>query len=135
MQQDTLTNVLNEVCEDLEHIKKQNQENVNDVKHMIDRLDGIDKKFSAIKVESEPVDLSPMEQLILNSISDIITNINAQPKPIVKEYHFHLFPKMNIKEYYQTYSKLVLYLILLVLTFRFANICAEGIEGYNQRQE
>jgi hypothetical protein len=135
MQQDTLAKVLNEVCQDLENIKKQNQENVKHVKHVIERLDGIDNKFSSIKVEAEPVDLLPMEQLILKSIADITTNINAQPKPIVREFHFHFFPKMNIKEYYQTYSKLVLYLILLTLTFCFVDVCVEGIEGYNQRQE
>ena len=61
--------------------------------------------------------------------------ITAMPRAIKREWHFHFFPKLNIKEYYQTYSRLLLYGTIFLLGAGLVNIGWDWIKGYNQRQD
>jgi hypothetical protein len=94
-----------------------------------------DEKLTNMQVTALPTDLSPVDQTIYNGIEELKKIVSAQPKTIVREFHFHLFPKINIKEYYQTYSSLAFCLGIFLLEFGLTIFGVKWIDGYNQRQE
>jgi len=66
---------------------------------------------------------------------DIKLTVAAQPKNTVREFSFHLFPKLNIMEYYRTYSRLLLVLSLFLVVAGLVSIGVKWIEGNNQREK
>ncbi|HSZ86762.1 MAG TPA: hypothetical protein VK787_12085 [Puia sp.] len=98
-------------------------------------IKSFEEELATMKITALPTDLSPVTQTIENGIEEIKKILSAQPKSIIREFHFHLFPKINIKEYYQTYSKLILFIIIFALALALINFGDKWIEAYNQRQE
>ncbi|HEX4373835.1 MAG TPA: hypothetical protein VHZ50_11075 [Puia sp.] len=98
-------------------------------------IKSFEENLVAMKMTALPTDLSPVVQTINNGIEELKKIVLAQPKSVVREFHFHLFPKINIKEYYQTYGKLLLFITIFALALAFINFSDKWIEGYNQRQK
>jgi hypothetical protein len=88
-----------------------------------------------MKVTAMPTDLSPVERQLGKGINNLQIILTATPKNISRDFSFHLNPKLNIKEYYRNYSKLVFYFTIFLLAAGLVNIGVEWIQGYNRRQE
>jgi hypothetical protein len=99
------------------------------------KIKSFEERLAAMKATSLPTDLSPITQTIDKGIEEIKAVLSVQPKSIVREFHFHIFPKINIKEYYQTYSKLFLIFTIFALALALINFSDKWIEGYNRREE
>lgn len=127
--------VLTEILEDIIELsrKVEGARKINE--QVCELLSSFDKKLSDVKINAPAIDLGPVNEKIENGVLEIKTTLDAQPKTIKRDCNFHLFPKINIKEYYQTYSKLVLYGTIFLLAAGLVNIGWEWIDGYNKRQD
>ena len=135
MNEEVIEPVLQEMLEEIKQLTEEVKSGKKTSEDAIDLLKNFDNKLSEIKVSAPEVNLSPVNKTIENGIFKITNAIEAQSKIIRREFHFHFFPKLNIKEYYQTYSRLVCWMILLILSFGLLNLSVEWIKGYNQRQD
>ncbi len=117
--------------EALENTVKELKKNLNVV---TDYPREFEKKLSEVKINPPAVDLTAVNERIDQGVSKIKMVVEAQPKIIKRDFNFHLFPQINIREYYFTYSKLALFLILLILAAMLFRIGWKWIDGYNRRQ-
>ena len=134
MKEEVIEPVLQEMLEEIKQLAEEVKRSKKTNEEAIELLKKCDNKLSEIKVNASEVNLSPVNKTIENGISRITNAIEAQPKIIRREFHFHFFPKINIKEYYQTYSRFVLFAILLLLAFGLVEFSFKWIDGYNQRK-
>src|SRR5580698_1682550 len=95
-----------ELFEILKKLTDQKEIDARKLEEIGQMIKSFEERSAAMEVTALPTDISPITHTIENGIEKIKTMLSAQPKSIVREFHFHLFPKINIKEYYQTYSKL-----------------------------
>lgn len=123
------------VLRELENFKKQQEKDGKAIAKVLQAVETFDEKMTSKKTVPLETDLSPVKELIEEQNLRTQAMIAAIPKVIKREYHFHFFPKVNIKEYYQTYSRLLFYGIIFLLAAGLVNIGWEWIKGYNQRQD
>jgi hypothetical protein len=135
MKPEAVEQVLMEVLEELKTLKEQKEKEGKLLVALCQTVKSFEEKLSSMKVTALPTDLSHIEQQLKKGIIELQTILAAKPKNIIRDFNFHLFPKLNIKEYYQTYSKLVFYLTIFLLAAGLVNIGVEWIQGYNRRQE
>jgi hypothetical protein len=135
MKPEAIEQVLMEVLEELKTLKGQKEKEGKILEELCQTVKSFEEKLSTMKVTALPTDLSSVEQQLKKGIIGLQTIMEEKPKNITRDFNFHLFPKLNIKEYYQTYSKLVFYLTIFLLAAGLVNIGVEWIQGYNRRQE
>jgi hypothetical protein len=135
MKQDGSEEIEMAILQDLKMFKRQQEKDSKAIAQALEKIDTFYDKLASMKALPLETDLRPVKELIEEQNLRIQTMIAAIPKAVKREYHFHFFPKLNIKEYYQTYSRLMLYAIILILAAGLVNIGWEWIRGYNQRQE
>ena len=135
MNTEVIEPVLQEMLEEIKQLTEEAKSGKKKSEDAIELLKNFDNKISDIKVNAPEVNLSSINKCIENGIFKITNAIEAQPKIIRREFHFHFFPKLNINEYYQTYSRLVFWLTLFLLAGGLVDIGVKWIEGYNQREE
>src|SRR6185437_5453289 len=99
------------------------------------RFAQFEEKLEKQKEITVSVDTKPILDIVKKAIEDIELTVAAQPKNTVREFSFHLFPKLNIMEYYRTYSRLLLVLSLFLVVAGLVSIGVKWIEGYNQREK
>jgi len=134
MKPDSIETVLNGVCEEVKSLKQLVELQKVELEKLGNQVRSFDGKLLEMKATPLHTDLSSIEEQVNVGIKRLHSALENYPKKITREFHFHFFPKINIKEYYQTYSKLVLYLSLLLLIAGLTTIAQKGIEGYNDRQ-
>jgi hypothetical protein len=132
---EAIEHVLMEVLEELKTLKGQKEKEGKILEELCQTVKSFEEKLSSMKVTALPTDLAPVEQELRKGINDLQSILAAKPKNITRDFTFHLFPKLNIKEYYQTYSKLIFYLTFFLFAAGLVNIGVEWIQGYNRRQE
>jgi hypothetical protein len=135
MKQDESEEIDNLVLRELENFKKQKEKDGKAIAKVLQAVETFDEKMTSKKTVPLETDLSPVKELIKEQNLRIQAMIAAIPKVIKREYHFHFFPKINIKEYYQTYSRLLFYGTIFLFAAGLVNIGWEWIKGYNQRQD
>ena len=135
MKQDESERIDNLVLRELESFKKQQEKDSKAIAKALQVVETFDEKMTGMRTVPLETDLRSVKELIEEQNLRTQAMIAAIPKAIKREYHFHFFPKLNIKEYYQTYSRLMLYAIILILAAGLVNTSWEWIRGYNQRQD
>src|SRR5580692_5358602 len=100
MNEEVIEPVLQEMLEEIKQLTEEVKSGKKKSEDAIDLLKNFEYKISAIKANAPEVNLSPINKIIENGILIIKHAIEAQPKTVNREFHFHLFPKLNIKEYY-----------------------------------
>jgi hypothetical protein len=135
MKQDGSEEIEMAILQDLKLFRKQQEKDSKTIGQALEKIDAFNEKLTSMKALPLETDLSPVKELIEEQNLRILAMIAAIPKAIKREYHFHFFPKLNIKEYYQTYNRLFLYGTIFLLATGLVNIGLEWIKGYNQRQD
>jgi hypothetical protein len=135
MKPEEINQVLMEIFDELKTLKEQEEKRSKTLEDLSQVVKSFDEKLSTMKVTALPTDLTPVEQQLAKGINNLQAILESRPKNIIRYFNFHFFPKLNIKEYYRTYSKLVLYLTIIVLVAGLVNIGVEWIQGYNRRHE
>jgi len=135
MKEESIETVLNEVCEEVRSLKQLCEAQNTQLEKFGNQVNVFDEKLSEMKAIPLSTDLSSVEEKINTGIKRLQIVLENYPKKINREFHLHLFPKMNIMDYYKTYSKLILYLTLLAIIAGLFGIGTKWIEGYNERQQ
>ncbi len=135
MKQDGSEEIEMAILQDLKMFRKQQEKDSKTIAQALEKIDAFYEKLTSMKALPLETDLTPVKELIAEQHLKTEAMIAAIPRAIKREYHFHFFPKINIKEYYQTYSRLILCAIILILAAGLVNIGWEWIKGYNQRQD
>lgn len=135
MKTDEIDTVLNNLCEEVKSLKQLCELQKAELEKLGSQVKAFDGKLLEMKATPLRTDLSSVEDKINIGIKRLQTALENYPKKIIREFHLHFFPKINIMDYYKTYSKLVLYLTILAITAGFVGVSMKWIEGYNERQQ
>jgi hypothetical protein len=121
MNEEILEPVLKEVMDDLKNISKELAEQKRALQQLSTQIQGIDKKVEHQSTNIPPVNLEPIRRSIALGIDQITQNINQQPKPIIRQYRFLLFPAEYAKEYYRiVFGRLIFWMIFaMIISFSF----------------
>lgn len=108
MEKEKLEIVLEEVLEELKGVKSVVQEQKQQIWQLQEKVEDFEKKLIA-----SPVDTQPVQSIVTIAIAKIQQMIAEQPKPVVHEKRFLLFPEHHAKEYYSVIFKLTKWLTVV----------------------
>ena len=135
MNSESIETVLTEVCEEIKSLKQLAEKQKAELENLSSDIKTFDGRLSEMRVTALPTNFTPIEGKLNDWFIKTQFILESYPKKIHREFHFHFFPKINIMEYYRTYSKLVLYFSLLLSIAGLFTIGQRWIEGYNERQQ
>jgi len=122
----TLKEVLIEILEDHKGIKsfmEDQQQSINDRDQVIkDLILGFEQKFSNLKIVSPKPDLTEMNTILINGLTEVNQILKSKPVPVIKQVRFLLFPETNTERYYKiTFGRLLPWLaVVLIATYLFS---------------
>lgn len=117
MENEIMTTVLNEVLAEQKEIAGQVESMQHNITLLASRIEGFEKKLDNLKITSPPVDLLPTQLLIAKNMEEIKRVVAEQPKNVVLEKRYLLFPETNAREYYGTLLRWLLYIIIATYGF------------------
>ena len=121
MEKEKLEIVLEEVLEELKVVKSVVLEQKQQVWQLQERVGDVEKNLNGNKLMASPVDTRPVQSIITVAFAKIERMVADQPKRVVHERRFMLFPEHNGKEYYSVIFKLIMWLTVVSMgTYLFA---------------
>jgi hypothetical protein len=123
MEPEIIETVMSEVLSELRELKQQQTQQTKAVVILLDKLQNFENKVSDIKVQSSsPIDINSLSKDISDGITSIKSVIETQPKSVIKQYRFLLFPEQNAGEYYRIVIGRLLFwvMVFLLATYLFA---------------
>ncbi len=120
MATEVLENALAQALDELDAIKKNNTEQKQLTKMLIEKIEGFDQKLEEQRIVNPSVDMKPVEAMMAKFVAQVEGTIMAQPKSINRR--FLLFPEHNAAEYYRiVFGRLLFWMmIFLIATYLFA---------------
>jgi len=122
METEILKDVLTDVLEDLREIKQQQVKQTKVLTDVGVKVEGFEQKMSDIKVSAPAVDTIPLIKIIENGIDQINNTIETQPKSVIRQFRFLLFPEHYAEQYYRiVFGRLLFWMIIfLIATYLFS---------------
>ena len=132
MANDRIETALASALEELEGIKKTEEEQKELLQKLMEQMDGMEKRMKEQKpVPVQPLNTAPLETAITKGITRLQQTIEAQPKPVLHERRTLLFPEYNAREYYKTVvARLSLAVIAVIVTTFLFLLCKQFIEDW-----
>jgi DNA gyrase/topoisomerase IV subunit A len=112
IEKDSLELVLEEFTEEQKAMKNIINEQTNTIDTFKKKIEDFEKKLDNLKVTSPPLNTTPFREIISQGNNEIKKIIAEQPKNVVQEKRFLLFPEHNAREYYSVVLRWVLYIII-----------------------
>lgn len=112
IEKDSLELVLEEFTEEQKAMKNIVNEQTNTIDTFKKKIEDFEKKLDNLKVTSPPLNTTPFREIISQGNNEIKKIIAEQPKNVVQEKRFLLFPEHNAREYYSVVLRWVLYTII-----------------------
>ena len=99
MANDRIETALASALEELEWIKKTEEEQKVLFQKLMEKMDGMEKRMKEQKpVPVQPLNTAPLEAAISKGITRLQQTIETQPKMVVHERRILLFPEYNARE-------------------------------------
>ncbi len=118
--------------EELEAVRKKEEEQIALLKGIEERLERIEQVLKEVRQgTAKPISTAPLETVLAKGMSRLQQTIEAQPKAVVHERRILLFPEWNAKEYYKTVvARLSLAVIAVILTTFLFLLCRQFINDW-----
>lgn len=107
--------VLEEVLEELKSINNSMQEQKQQTWQLQEKVEDFAKKLDGKELVAPPVDTKPVQSIIMLAFAKIQQLVAEQPKPVVHERRFLLFPEQYGKEYYNIIFKLIMWMTVVCM--------------------
>jgi hypothetical protein len=112
IEKDSLELVLEEFTEEQKAMKNIINEQTNTINTFKKKIEDFENKLDNLKVISPPMNTTPFREIISQGNNEIKKIIAEQPKNVIQEKRFLLFPEHNAREYYSVVLRWVLYIII-----------------------
>ncbi|HET6256227.1 MAG TPA: hypothetical protein VFE32_19270 [Puia sp.] len=122
MELEVLVTAVTELAEDQKATNKQIDEFTKLVKGIGEKVDTFDKKLTNLQVVAPAPDTRPMVAKQAEFLQKLTAILEAQPKSVVRQFRFLLFPSDNADHYYRIiFGRLFGWAVLiLVCTYLFS---------------
>ncbi len=132
MANDMIETALASALEELETVKKGGEEQKEMLYELIDKMDGLEKRFNEQKPVPTPrLNTAPIETAIVKGITRLQQTVEAQPKTVVHERRILFFPEYNAQEYYRiVFGRLFFWLIVILLSAYLFMLGKEAIQSW-----
>ena len=132
MANDMIETALASALEELERVKKIEEQQKDLLHKVIEKMDGMEKRLTEQKpVPVQPLSTAPLEAVITKGITRLQQTIEAQPKTVVRERRILLFPEYGAQEYYKTVvARLFVAVLAVIVTSFLFLLCKQFIEDW-----
>jgi hypothetical protein len=129
MEQEILEIVLTQVAEAQKETLQTEQELIKEVREMNALLKGFDKKLEQQRIIVPPADTLFVQAMVADGIKEIRAIVAAQPKTVVHEKRFLLFPKDDYDQYYKIiFGRILPWALLFCIVFRLISLGNERLQ-------
>lgn len=115
MEKEKLEIVLEEVLEELKMVKDTMLEQKQQTWQLQEKINDFGKKLDDRKPVTPPVNTTPMQSAIETGISKIRQIVAEQPKSVIYERRFLLFPEHYSRDYYRVIFRLIMWLTVVCI--------------------
>lgn len=129
MEKEKLEIVLEEVVEDSKNVRSAVEELKQEIWQLREKADDLEKKVDTMKVVPPPVDTRPVQTIVRVSLDRIQQLIADQPKTVVHQKRFLLFPEHHATEYYRIIFRLILWLTLASAVYYLFALGKEALQN------
>lgn len=137
MEKEKIEIVLEEILEELKVIKDAVLEEKQQTWQLQERLVVFEKKLSEIKLIAPAPDTKQMQTIINTSLLKIQQIIAEQPKSVIYERRFLLFPEHYARDYYRVIFRIIMWLTVVctgAYLFSLAKTALENNKEVRLRQ-
>lgn len=121
MEREKLEIVLEEVLEELRTVKDTMLEQKQQTWQLQEKINDFEKKLEERKPVTPPVNIISIQAAIETGISKIRQIVAEQPKSIIYERRFLLFPEHYSRDYYRVIFRLIMWLTVVCIgTYLFS---------------
>jgi hypothetical protein len=129
MEKEKLEIVLEEVLEESKSMRGAVEELKQQIWQLKEKVEDFEKKMDGIKPVALPVDTVPVQGIIRLGFDRIQQLIEAQPKTVVQERRFLLFPEHHATEYYRVIFRLILWLTLSTAVYYLFTLGKQALQN------
>jgi predicted transcriptional regulator len=106
--------VMTDLLEEQKETNKRLRELTGKMTELETKVDGFNQKLENQQVVAPPVDTKPLEKIVNQGYLATCAEVAKQPKNVIKQVRFQLFPETNTDRYYRlVLSWGVLYFVAL----------------------
>ena len=127
MDSEIIESVLSEILEEQKASLQTTKELATNIKELAGKVEELLQKADQQKAVVSPADTKVLQAILTNGIQQIQQRVEAQPKPIIRQFRFLLFPELYADQYYGIVLGGMLFwmMIFLLATYR----CLWGKQG------
>ena len=131
MDSEIMESVLSEILEEQKAGLQATKELVTSIKELTGKVDGFIQKTDQHKAVAPPADTKVLQAIIINGIQQIQQTVEAQPKPVIRQFRFLLFPEMYADQYYRiVFGRLLFWMMIFMLATYLYVLGKQGIESW-----
>ena len=128
MANDRIETALAAVLEELEQLRKREEEQTKLLKEVMEKMEGIDEAGKETRQALlKPLNTAPLEVAIAKGMTRLQQTVEAQPKAVINERRILLFPEYNAGEYYKTVIARLSFAVIAVIIATFLFLLSEQL--------
>jgi hypothetical protein len=116
MEDEVLQTVILEVLNELKEVRRQQAETMKMLVDIKEKTASSPPPLTALKTETSPVQTEKIIAVMNTRLDAIKQLIEAQPKPVIKQFRVLFFPEYNAREYFKTLGKIGLCILALIVS-------------------
>jgi len=128
-----LKDALNENLKEQQTTNKQIEDLTREVKDSGQKVDGFGQKLEDQKIIAPPADTGPIQGILTDFLGRITRIVMDQPKTVVRQWRFLLFPETNAGQYYKiVFGRLIPWGFAFIATAFIFSLGREYIQSSSQ---
>ena len=131
MDSEILESVLKEILDEQKEAKQAITKLTSQLEELGVKVNGFNEKLGQQKIIAPPADTRVIQHVLKTGLEQIRETVSQQPKSVVRQFRFLLFPEMYADNYYRiVFGRLLFWMmIFLVATYVFM-LGKQGIESW-----
>jgi hypothetical protein len=97
-----------------------------------EKITGLEKKLEAIKLVAPPVDTGPVQGVVRIGFAQVQQLMAEQPKTVVHERRFLLFPEHHATEYYRILFRVILWLTVASAVYYLFALGKQALQNHKE---
>ncbi|WP_018615939.1 hypothetical protein [Segetibacter koreensis] len=134
MENEKLDLVLSELWEDLKGVRQMIGEQKEQMQQLQQEVTNLRQKLEQKKLIVPPIDTKPVQLIVTAAIAKVRQLVSEQPKPVIQERRFLLFPEYNAREYYKRIFRLIMWFTLVSMGTYLFVLGKQALENYKEVQ-
>lgn len=130
MEKEKIEFVLEDMLDELKTIANNVQDQKQQIGQLHERVFAFEEKISQEnKADVPTVNIKPVEVAITTASNEIKQLIQQQPRPVIRQWRFLLFPERYAREYYAVIFKLIMWMTLACMVVVLFSLGKQALEN------